>query len=201
MKYDVISDVLVINGCFEALSTGVGGGRRRVKYILNIQVPHNFSHTDPKSYIDGVARSLHLDGDYVALLTAVAMKNVQIVEEDYITVFATAGVTHPRSMGTINLIIVSSRELCEGAMANIIITATEAKTSALFDLGLTFTGTSTDAVVVAFERESGGETVVYGGPSTELGKKVTQMVRLGVKNGLIAHHGNNIKELRNTRSR
>jgi adenosylcobinamide hydrolase len=173
----------------------VGGGRRRVKYILNIQVPHDFSHADPESYINGIARSLHLDGDYVALLTAVAMKNVQIVEEDYITVFATAGVTHPRSIGTINLIIVSSRELCEGAMANTIITATEAKTSALFDLGFTFTGTTTDAVVVAFERESVGETVIYSGPSTEFGKKVTQMVRLGVKNGLIAQHGDNIQEL------
>jgi len=195
LKYDVISDVLVIDGRFEALSTGVGGGRRRVKHILSIQVPHNFSHADPEGYINGVARSLHLDSDYVALLTAVAMKNVQILEQDYITIFATAGVTHPRSIGTINLIIVSSRELSEGAMANAIITATEAKTSALFDLGVTFTGTTTDAVVVAFERGSVGETVIYGGPSTEFGRKVTQMVRLGVKNGLIAQHGDNIKEL------
>jgi adenosylcobinamide hydrolase len=195
LKYDVISDVLVIEGCFEVLSTGVGGGRRRVKHILNIQVPYNFSHADPEGYINGVARSLHLDSDYVALLTAVAMKNVQIVEQDYITIFATAGVTHPCSIGTINLIIVSSRELSEGAMANAIITATEAKTSTLFDLGFTFTGTTTDAVVVAFERESVGETVTYSGPSTEFGRKVTQMVRLGVKNGLIAQHGDTIKEL------
>jgi adenosylcobinamide hydrolase len=80
-------------------------------------------------------------------------------------------------------------------MANVIITATEAKTRALFDLGFTFTGTKTDAVVVAYERESGGETVQYAGPSTEFGRKVTRLVRLGVTNGLIAQHGDTITEL------
>ena len=195
MKYRVTHDVLVINGRFEALSTGVSGGRRRVHYILNIEVPHGFPHADPEGYIDSVARTLHLDGDCVALLTAVEMRNVQIAEEDPVTVFTTAGVTHSSSVGTINLIIVSSRELSEGAMANAIITATEAKTSALFDMGFKFTGTETDAVVVAYERKSGEETVQYAGPSTEFGRKVTRLVRLGVKNGLIAQHGDTVTEL------
>jgi adenosylcobinamide hydrolase len=195
LKYRVTRDVLVITGRFEALSTGVSGGRRRVQYILNIHVPHDFPHADPEGYIDNVARTLHLDGDCIALLTAVDMRNVQIAEEAPVTVFTTAGVTHPSSIGTINLIIVSTRELSEGAMANAIITATEAKTSALFDMGFTLTGTKTDAVVVAYERESGGEIIQYAGPSTEFGKKITHLVRLGVKNGLIAQHGDSVTEL------
>ncbi len=195
MQYRITHDVLVINGRFEALSTGVSGGRRRVQYILNIQVPHDFPHADPEGYIDRVARTLHLDGDCIALLTAVEAKNVQIGKEDRVTVFTTAGVTHPSSDGTINLIIVSSRKLSEGAMANAIITATEAKARALFDMGFTFTGTSTDAVVVAYESESGGETIQYAGPSTEFGRKITRLVRLGVTNGLIAQHGDSVAEL------
>lgn len=195
MQYHVTRDVLVISGRFEALSTGVNGGRRRVNYILNIQVPHDFPHADPEGYIDGVVRTLHLDGDCVALLTAVEMRNVQVAEEDPVTVFTTAGVTHPSFAGTINLIIVSSRKLSEGAMANAIITATEAKTRALLDIGFTFTGTKTDAVVVAYERVLDGETIQYAGPSTEFGRKITQLVRLGVKNGLIAQHGDSVTEL------
>jgi adenosylcobinamide hydrolase len=60
VEYEIVDRVLVLKGDFEALSTGVDGGRRATKNILNIQVPHDFSHDDPKSYIEGVAASLNL---------------------------------------------------------------------------------------------------------------------------------------------
>jgi adenosylcobinamide hydrolase len=188
VEYKIVDRVLVLKGNFEALSTGVDGGRRASKNILNIQVPHDFSHDDPKSYIEGVAASLKLDGDCIALLTAVEMKNVQILNDACVTVFITAGF-NLSSFGTINIIVISSTTLSEGAIAGTIITATEAKARALFDKGLHFTGTTSDAVVVAYENSGEDAPILYGGPATAFGRKVTKLVRLGIKDALKAHYG------------
>jgi adenosylcobinamide hydrolase len=189
VEYEIVDRVLVLKGSFEALSTGVDGGRRATKNILNIQVPHDFSHDDPKSYVEGVAASVKLDGGYVALLTAVEMKNVQILNDACVTVFITAGLTNPSSFGTINIIVISSATLSEGAIAGTIITATEAKTHALLDKGLRFTGTTSDAIVVAYEKSRDGEPILYSGPATAFGGRVAKLVRIGVKDALKAHYG------------
>jgi adenosylcobinamide hydrolase len=189
MEYEILDNALVLKGEFEALSTGVDGGRRGVRNILNIQVPHDFSHDDPKSFIGRKAASLNLEGDCVALLTAVEMTNVQTLHEACLTAFITAGLTNASSFGTINVILVSSARLSEGAMAGVIITATEAKTRALLDCGFHFTGTTTDAIVIAYERSGQGEPVLYSGPATPFGKRVVGLVRRGVKDALKAHYG------------
>ncbi|MGZ4905119.1 MAG: adenosylcobinamide amidohydrolase [Halobacteriota archaeon] len=189
MEYEVLDRVLVLKGNFEALSSGVDGGRRAVKNILNIQVPHDFSHDDPKSYIAGIAASLALKRGYLALLTAVEMKNIRILSDACVTVFVTAGLTNPSSFGTINIIIISSETLSEGAIAGTIITGTEAKTRALIDKGLEFTGTTSDAVIVAYENNGEGEPILYSGPATPFGNRVAKLVRLGVKEALKAHYG------------
>ncbi len=188
MEYEIVDRVLVLKGNFEALSTGIDGGRRATKNILNIQVPPDFSHNDPKSYIEGVAASLKLYGDCIALLTAVEMKNVQILNDACVTVFITAGF-NPASFGTINIIVISSTTLSEGAIAGTIITATEAKARALFDKGLHFTGTTSDAVVVAYENTGEREPILYSGPATPFGGRVTKLVRCGVEDALKAHYG------------
>ena len=188
MEYEIVDRFLVLKGSFEALSTGVDGGRRATKNILNIQVPHDFSHDDPKSYIEGVAASLKLEGNCIALLTAVEMKNVQILNDACVTVFITAGF-NPSSFGTINIIVISSATLSEGAIAGTIITATEAKAHALFDCGFSFTGTTSDAVLVAYENRGEGEPILYSGPATAFGGSVAKLVRLGVKDALKAHYG------------
>lgn len=189
MEYEIVDRVLILKGNFEALSSGVDGGRRAAKNILNIQVPHNFSHDDPKSYVEKIVASMKLEGGYVALLTAVEMKNVQILNDACVTVFVTAGLTNPSSFGTINIIVISSATLSEGAIAGTIITATEAKTRALIDKGLQFTGTTSDAIIVAYENSSESEPILYSGPATPLGSRVAKLVRLGVKEALKAHYG------------
>ena len=189
MEYEIVDRVLVLKGNFEALSTGVDGGRRATKNILNIQVPHDFCHDDPKSYIEEIAASMTLEGGYVALLTAVEMKNVQILSDACATVFVTAGLTTPSTLGTINIIVISSATLSEGAIAGTIITATEAKTRALIDKGLYFTGTTSDAIVVAYENSGEGAPILYSGPATAFGSRVAKLVRLGVKDALKAHYG------------
>jgi adenosylcobinamide hydrolase len=189
VEYDILDRVLVIKGNFEALSSGVNGGRRAVNNILNIRVPRDFSHDDPKSYIEGVAASMTLEGDCLALLTAVEMKNVRILSGACVTVFVTAGLTNPSSFGTINIIVISSETLSEGAIAGTIITATEAKTRALIDKGLQFTGTTSDAIIVAYEDSTEGEPILYSGLATPFGSTVAKLVRLGVKEALKAHYG------------
>lgn len=194
MQHEIVGRALVLKGEFEALSTGVDGGRRGVRNIMNIQVPHDFSHDDPKSFVESKAASLNLEGDYVALLTAVEMTNVQMLHDACLTAFITAGLTNASSFGTINIILVSSARLSEGAMAGAIITATEAKTQALLDCRFHFTGTTTDAVVIAYENSGQGEPILYSGPATSFGKKVIKLVRLGVKDALKAHYGSDDTE-------
>lgn len=189
LQCEIIDRILVLKGKFEVLSSGVDGGRRAVDNILNIQVPRNFSHEDPKSFVEHKAVSLNLDGSYVALLTAVEMKNLQTLADACVTAFITAGLTNPSSFGTINIILVSSAKLSEGAMAGAIITATEAKTRALLDYGFNLTGTTTDAVVIAYENCGEGEPILYSGPATQFGKRVMKLVRIGVKDALKAHYG------------
>jgi adenosylcobinamide hydrolase len=189
VEYEILDRVLVVRGNFEALSSGVDGGRRAVKNILNIQVSPDFSHDDPKSYIEGITASLTLKGDRLALLTAVEMKNVRILSDACVTVFVTAGLTNPSSFGTINIIVISSETLSEGAIVGTLITATEAKTRALIDKGLQFTGTTSDAIIVAYENSGEGEPILYSGLATPFGSRVAKLVRLGVKEALKAHYG------------
>ncbi len=187
MKYGITDDVLVISSDdpgFEVISTGVKGGRKTANYILNIQVPSDFPHHDPEGYINDVARSLQLKGDYVALLTAVDMRRVQILSDACATVFVTAGIKSTVSSGTINIIVVSPKALSEGAMAASIITATESKTRALFDIGCDVTGTPTDAVIVAYEKSSDDSRIPYAGLATHFGRSVGSLIRQAIAGAL-----------------
>jgi len=190
LRYEITDNVLIVSGDFEALSSGVEGGRKPVEHILNIQVPYDFSHDNPGNFIRDTVLSLRLDGSYTALLTAVEIQSAQILTDECVTVFVTAGIRNPSSFGTINIIVISSVKLSEGAMVGTIITATESKTRALFDMGFRFTGTVTDAVVVACENSSSeNEPILYSGSATFFGRKVVKLVRQGVKDALKAHYG------------
>ncbi|MEM0315758.1 MAG: adenosylcobinamide amidohydrolase, partial [Archaeoglobaceae archaeon] len=57
---------------------------------------------------------------------------------------------------------------------NAIITATEAKSSALFKLGYRFTGTNTDAIVVLSTMKGCYEQ--FSGPASRLGKRIWECV-------------------------
>jgi adenosylcobinamide hydrolase len=79
----------------------------------------------------------------------------------------------------------------EIALLIAIITATEAKGLALLEKGYTFLGTNTDAVIVAYEIDSKPspendekQEIPYAGSSTDFGKKITEAVIKGVKDGL-----------------
>jgi adenosylcobinamide hydrolase len=182
MRWHVEDRTLVIDGYFEALSSGFNGGRNRVRYILNSTVPSRF---DAKDHMKRLERELNIRDSYFALLTAVDMRYLVFIEMDNLYTFVTAGITNPvhLDIGTINIIIISKKPLSEGALVNCVITATEAKTFTLFECGFNFTGTSTDAVVVAYERSDEDE-IEFSGPYTTFGREIVKSVRIGVRRSL-----------------
>ncbi len=181
MRYRIESDTLLIEGRFNALSSGLNGGWRDVELIFNHTVPENFDYLEPVEYLESVAGRFSTKS-YFGLLTSVPMDKLAVVRRDEVTAFVTAGVRNPNEIiGTINTIVVIDANPSDGAMLNAIITSTEAKTAALMELGHRFTGTNTDAVVVA---RTSGRYYPYAGPASELGKKIWYAVKRGVKESL-----------------
>ena len=182
---------LIIEGGFEAISSGINGGRRHVDCLFNHQVQPDFDHSGPAQYMELLADSLPIRRPYFGLLTAVNMNDLCVKTDDYLKTFVTAGITHPSGFrftdseaGTINIILVVSGTLSEGAMAGAIITATEAKGLALMEMGYDFLGTTTDAVIIAYQKHS-LPYIEYAGSYTEFGEKITETVVRCVKEGIM----------------
>lgn len=198
MQYTVEDSALIIKGDFEAVSTGLNGGRARVKYLFNKQVPRTFNPRDPDEFLREEALKLGIEEAHFGLLTAVKIEYLQVIEDDYLTAFITAGVSNGSEfrarIGTINIILISKARLSGTALFGAIITATEAKGLALLEKGYTFLGTNTDAVIVAYETcsetdsepfpENEEKQIPYAGSSTDFGKKITEAVIKGVRAGL-----------------
>jgi adenosylcobinamide hydrolase len=186
MKYWLESDTLIIEGPFNALSSGLLGGWKDVEHIFNHTVVEHFDRLDPVEYLKGVAERFEMKS-YFGLLTSVPIDKLSVVKSGEVTAFVTAGVKNPNQevkadrIGTINIILIVDADLSDGGMINAVITATEAKSAALFELGHNFTGTSTDAVVVA---RTGGKYYEYAGPASELGSRIWYAVKKGVKESL-----------------
>jgi adenosylcobinamide hydrolase len=197
LRYYVKDHTLVIKGDFDGISTGVGGGRRRVRSVVNHEVSRHFNNDDPAEYLDQVATAAGAETPYFGFLTAVQMKNLCVVRDAYTTAFITAGISNPCHdpgvPGTINLLLVVHGKMSEGALASAIITATEAKAKALFEMGFDFTGTTTDAVAVLSEEI---RTPVcdplyyeYSGTATTIGHSIYRCVKKGVAEGIRRQHG------------
>ncbi|RXA16234.1 adenosylcobinamide amidohydrolase [Methanosarcina sp. MSH10X1] len=198
MQYILKDNALIIKGDFVAVSTGLNGGCARVKSLFNKQVPRTFNPPDPNEFLREEALKLGIEEAHFGLLTAVKMEYLQIIEDDYLTAFITAGVSNGSEfrakIGTINIILISKARLSETALFGAIITATEAKGLALLEKGYTFLGTNTDAVIVAYETcsetdyepfpKNKEKQIPYAGSSTDFGKKITEAVIKGVKAGL-----------------
>jgi len=184
MKYYIRDNTLIIEGSFNAISSGLLGGWKKVECIFNHSVEKNFDLEDPVRYIKSLAERFGIR-TYFGLLTSVPMDKLSVVRIGEVTAFITAGVKNPneriRKVGTINIILVIDANLSDGGMVNAVITATEAKSSALLESGFNFTGTNTDAVIVA---KTSGEYHEYAGPASELGKKIWFAVKKGVKESL-----------------
>ncbi|MDR0379105.1 MAG: adenosylcobinamide amidohydrolase [Candidatus Accumulibacter sp.] len=97
--------------------------------------------------------------------------------------------------GTINILLLTNARLSEGAMAQTIIMATEAKTAALEDLrvpssytkGVQATGTGTDSVIVAAGND--GPRVTYTGGHSRIGELIGKAVYAAVVEALEKQNG------------
>ncbi len=196
MDYRIQDNTLIISGRFEAVSSGVDGGMGFVSSLFNHTVARGFEDKVPSGYIEEVAAALNIHGPYYALLTAVDMECLSVRSEGDITAFITAGLDDLENcgtirLGTINIILVAGARLSGGAMVNSIITATEAKTAVLHDMGYGVSGTLTDAVIAAYEVDDSrqSECIEYAGPGTLVGKQIIKLVKEGVRESILKWEG------------
>ncbi len=121
--------------------------------------------------------------NYVGFMTAADIEDVLArARSGKVEAHVTAGITNPVIAGetpppwrpgTINIALVIDEGLTVGALANAIMTATEAKTYTLLKLGYNATGTTSDGIGV-FTREG---AVRWAGTATELGISIGRAVR------------------------
>lgn len=176
-------------------SAAVGGGLTEPKWLLNIGVPADFSRTDVGAYVAEITTDEGFVGDGVALLTAADVERGRSATCDGVSAHATVGLSRPTwaadsaggfspwTPGTINIVVHVPVGLAPGAAVNAIITATEAKTQALFEAAVPGTGTATDAVVVVWPSNQ-DELIPFAGPRSEWGARIAQSVHSAVLSGI-----------------
>lgn len=190
------------------------GGLKKVRAILNVQAPDECSdrklHEDPQKVVVDSANKLGLRENFVGMITAAAVDKFALVSKKVgdlaVSVVATAvdpegntcshaesageTITVEEMTGTINIIVAIDGNPTESCLVSTVITATEAKTAALWELdirsrysGAVATGTITDAIIVA--KTGRGAPVVYAGPATKLGQLVGYCTRKAVKEAVM----------------
>jgi len=190
------------------------GGFKKVKAILNVQAPEEYGdrqlHENPQKLIINSAKKLGLSENFVGMVTAAAVEKFALVSKKdgdlAVSVAATAvdpagnTCSHAETSGetieveemdgTINIMVVIDGNPTESCLVSTLLTATEAKTAALWDLdirsrysGEEATGTITDAMIVA--KTNRGAPIVYGGPASKLGQLVGYCTRKAVKEAVM----------------
>jgi adenosylcobinamide hydrolase len=195
-------------------------GYRDVRFIANSYQPSELSEIIMKNYtafeedfpkVLGIPRS-----DLSFLGTGANMDNLAVCEKSYqdriVCCLATGGVgnairtgvdetnwieqdgTYTKTLGTINIIILTNVTLTDGAMARTIITATEAKTAALQDMDARSsvspenqaTGTGTDNMIVVSGTDP-DKKVRYTGGHTKLGELIGATTKIAVAETIKKH--------------
>ncbi|WP_254863435.1 adenosylcobinamide amidohydrolase [Halovivax gelatinilyticus] len=98
----------------------------------------------------------------------------------------------PSGVGTVNLLILVDRTLGDGALANLLAVAAEAKAATLLDR-TGFPGTTTDAVTVGHDPT--GEPIPYSGSATSVGGATRACVRDALTASLRSRYGQSDNEL------
>jgi len=190
----------------KVLSSAVlGGERRRARFIMNHTVEKSYSSDTPAQDLASLAEKMNLGKDVLGLMTAVDVRRTVMsfgIRQDLaVATVCTAGVGNASSagrlvavnesmaaLGTINIVVLIDGNLTEAAMVNAVITATEAKTMALFQAGIRLpdgampTDTTTDVTVIACTGRGG--PLPYAGAATDLGFLVGRTVFRAVAQGI-----------------
>jgi len=190
-------------------SAPFSGGFLTADTIVNIRTNSEQTHKNPpESIVSDFLASERLNPTAVGLLTAAELEYCQFVfrNENGINVLAivSAGTSNALNAseqspteytgeghippGTINTIVVTNAFLLDECLVSSVITVTEAKSAALFHLGVKSTitgtqatGTGTDTVVIV---SGEGRKVKYAGGHTKYGQLLGESVYTGIKNAL-----------------
>jgi adenosylcobinamide amidohydrolase len=190
------------------------GGFKKVKAILNVQAPEEYSdlqlHADPQKFILDFAKKLGLSENFVGMVTAAAVEKFALASKNAgdlaVSVVATAvdpkGNTcdHAETAGetikveeitgTINIMVVIDGNPTESCLVSTVLTATEAKTAALRELDIRsrYSGdlaTGTITDAIIVAKTNRGAPIVYGGPASKLGQLVGYCTRKAVKEAVM----------------
>lgn len=195
---DVDAEAVVVRAelTLRVLSSAiVGGGFAETRAVVNLHVPRGFACQASERVLEDFARRRAIAPPFVGLLTGARTEHAEVVEAHAGDLAACAVVTlglsnvsaagrSPAALwrpSTINTIVIVDAEPEPGALVNLVLTATEAKTLALAEAGVRLTdgglatGTSTDAVVIAATGR--GERARFGGPVSALGWLVGRAVK------------------------
>lgn len=193
------------------LATGFDGGYRTADAAYNVSVPEGFDRTDLDAYVRERRERAGFPVDGPALLTGVDLVHARGARCEPVQVVATAGVSNPAvlpmdgdesdaaradtdaaptdaddsPLGTVNLLVTTTRSLADGTLATLLGTAVEAKTATLLaETG--FTGTTSDAVVVGADPD--GEPAPFAGSATPVGAATRACVREAVRASLASRY-------------
>lgn len=179
------------------LSTGWNGGFTRTEAAYNVSVPDGWTRTDVDRYVRRRRDRAGFDVDGPALLTGVDVRHARGARIDPVVAFATVGLTNPTALpveptedgpdspsdpprreGTVNIVLGTTEPLTDGALADLLAGAVEARTATV--LALTgFTGTTTDAVIVGCAADGSREP--FAGSSTAVGSAARACTRDAVR--------------------
>ena len=187
------------------LQTGLDGGFRRADAAYNLTVPDGFSRTDVPAFVAERLNRAGFETPGPALLTGVSMDHARGARSGDVVVYATAGLSNPAALpmepaeststhaglepprhdGTVNLLVGTTRALDDGALANLVAVAAEAKAATLRALA-GVPGTTTDAVVAGCDPT--GDPARFSGSGTVTGADARACVRDAVRAALRSRH-------------
>ena len=186
-----------------AITSGpFGGGLSACHWVINATVDKAYERTDPEVHIAGLARGIDLRGPGAGLLTSVHVGEAMSAADGGVAVTATVGLGHPtwaaapdgdrrNGPGTINIVAFLPVRLSDAALVNAVITATEAKTQALWEYGVKATGTASDALFVGCSGSWTGTAATaepdtaepFAGPRSVWGSRLARAVFAAVADG------------------
>jgi adenosylcobinamide hydrolase len=177
-----------------ASSAICGGGLGPRHWILNAEVPNDYGRVDGEQHVAELAAVLGLDGPGVGMLTAAHMRHHQRSSDGGVDVEVTVGLSHPTWAasdevgeivvtlpGTVNIVAFLPVRLEDGALLNAVVSATEAKSQALWEASIPATGTPSDAVCVVCPLV--GDPERFGGPRSLWGARLARSVHRAVLAG------------------
>jgi adenosylcobinamide amidohydrolase len=179
-----------------ASTASVGGGVGTRRWLINAQVGSNYRRVDQAKHGKALAKSARLDGSGVVMFTAAEVRRVRLAVDGGVQAEATVGLTHPTWAadadgahngahddvpGTINIVAFLPVRLAPAALLNALCTVTEAKAQALFEAGVSGTGTASDALAIACP--AAGDVEPFAGPRSVWGARLARAVHAAVLAG------------------